>query len=453
MDAEELIHGAINQIYVPFSLIDGYYLRGGNAKTRAKYEEWFKYIHLNEKLESWFYQYYLFANVYFSLMDDTDLVTLPPHLCRISNVRINGNPLVEFNARSIKQDIKRNGQKALKKFIDDELLDVRLGGYPREVTEALKGNTEYVQLDPKTTLIWQRSKPEWSRYAMPMIVPALKPLARKALISEFEGALLNLGRASFVHASVGAPPDSNVVADTNILNAVMAITKSAMKAGGGISVTNDWIKYEVIQPDTDELFSQNKYDIVNREILGAYGINDTVTSGNDSSVSFGTSTISTKMVSMRINAARRSFCEHMNRIMQAVNGSPYGLPRTTNDKVPEFVIPTCDLTKVAAFQEACMKLWESGNVSRKTLMDTFNLDVDKEYELKKQEREAGYDDVFAKPGTNSNDASNDNQGSDGDTNIGRPTLDDSQRQSDPGNSVTGRQPKPSSESGSEEQEK
>ena len=185
-------------------------------------------------------------------MDNSDLVTLPPHLCRVSNVKINNNPLVEFNARSIRQDLKRNGQRALKKFIDDEQLDVRLGGYPKEVTEALNSNREFVQLDPKTSFLWQKSKPEWSRYAMPMIVPALKPLARKALIAEYEGALLNLGRASFVHASVGAPPESAAVADTNILNAVMAITKAAMKAGGGISVTNDWVKYEVVQPDTDE---------------------------------------------------------------------------------------------------------------------------------------------------------------------------------------------------------
>ena len=185
--------------------------------------------------------------------------------------------------------------------------------------------------------------------------------------------------------------------------------------------------------------------------MGAYGINDTVTSGNDSSISFGTSTISTKMVSMRINAARRSFCEHMNRIMRAVNGSPYGLPRTASEKIPEFVIPTCDLTKVAAFQEACMKLWESGNVSRKTLMDAFNLDANKEFEIKKSEHEAGYDEVFAKPGTNtqSNDSAQD---ADGDGTIGRPTLDDSERNSSPDNSDSGRLPKPSNPDGSEAQE-
>lgn len=128
VDSEELVGSAIKKIYVPFSLSEGYHLTGGNDKTRTKYEEWFKRIHLNEKLKSWFYQYYLFANVYFSLMNDGDLITLPPHLCRISNVIVNGNPLVEFNARSIKQDFRKNGQKALKKFLEDDDLKVRLAG-------------------------------------------------------------------------------------------------------------------------------------------------------------------------------------------------------------------------------------------------------------------------------------------------------------------------------------
>lgn len=451
VDADELVGGAIKQVYIPFSITDGYYLRGGNSKTRAKYEEWFKYIHLNEKLESWFYQYYLFANVYFSLMDDSDLVTQPPHLCRISNVKINGNPLVEFNARSIKQDLKRQGQKALKKFIDDEQLDVRLSGYPKEVTEALVGNREYVQLDPKTTLLLQGPKPEWQRYAMPMIIGALKPLAKKTLIAEWETALLNQAKASFVHASVGAPKDNTRVADTNILNAVMQITKAAMKAGSGISVTNDWVTYEVIQPDVDKLFDNDKFANCNEEILGAFGINNSVTSGSDASISFGSSQISTKLVSIRISSARRAMSEMMNRVMRMINGSPYGLPRTADEKIPEFVMPICDLTKVAAFQEACMKLWETGNVSRQTLMDAYNLDVDKEFELRKKEHEAGYDDVFLKPGqSSSNNADSDDN--DENTTIGRPRMEDSDRASDPGNAQTGRQEKPSNPDGSEAQD-
>ena len=255
-----------------------------------------------------------------------------------------------------------------------------------------------------------------------------------------------------MHASVGAPPDSNMVADTNILNAVMAVTKSAMKAGSGIAVTHDWVDYEVVQPDVDKLFDNDKFANCNQEILGAFGINNSVTSGSDASISFGSSQISTKLVSIRISAARRALSEMMNRAMRMINGSPYGLPRTADEKIPEFVMPICDLTKVAAFQEACLKLWETGNVSRQTLMDAYNLDIDKEFELRKKEQDTGYDDVFVKPGTKSNSTGGDNAGSDGDGKIGRPRMDDSERASDPGNAQTGRQEKPSRPEGSEAQE-
>lgn len=449
-DAEELVGSAIKKIFVPFSLSDSYYLTGGNEKTRAKYKEWFERIHLDEKLESWFYQHYLFANVYYSLMEDGDVVTLPPHLCRISNVLVNGNPLVEFNARSIKQDFKKRGQKVLKKFLDDEKLEVRIAGLPREVSEALKKNIEYVQLDPKTTFLWQAYKPEWARYAMPMIVQALKPLARKEIIVGYEEALLRLAGSGFLHVTVGSPKDSTLIVDANILSAVQNLAKSAMKAGGGILTTNDCVHAEFIQVDVDHMFDKNKYENVDEAILGALGISSSVTSGNDASISYGSSTISAKLVSLRINAAKKSFCAFMNRLIRAVNGSPYGLPRTTSEKLPEFVMPVTDLTKVAAFQEACMDLWESGNLSHRTMLEAHGIDVDMEYERMKKEQDSGYDDVFVKPGT-SNKPENDNT-SEGNKALGRPTLDDSDRNSSTDNSDTGRNPKPSRPEGSEAQE-
>ena len=449
-DAEELYGSAIKYVYVPFSLIDGWYLTGGDEKVRAKYTEWFKRIGLDSKLESWFTQYFNFSNVFFSLMEDSDLVTLPPVLSRVSNVMINGNPLIEFNARAVKQDLKRQGQKALKKFIDDEELDVRLAGYPKEVTESLKSNKEWVQLDPKSTFFWSMPKPEWQRYATPMIVMCLKPIAKKAIISKYEDALLNLAAASFVHAAVGAPEDSNVVSDINILNGVMNITKSAMKAGGGIAVTNDWVKYNIVQPDVDKMFDNNKYSGPNEEILGAMGINNSVASGsNDTSVTFGAAQISTKIVSLRITRARQSFCELMNKIIRAVNGSAYGLPRSNNDKLPEFKMPVSDLTKVAAFQEACMTLWDKGMISDKTLMEAHGFNVQYEFDQKKKEAEEGYNEVFVAPNSKAATDNNSQSASNGDGEAGRPVMDDSERASDPGNSETGAAPKPSSEDGSE----
>ena len=451
-DADELYGGAVKYVYVPFSLIDGWYLTGGDDKVRAKYEEWFKRIGLDQKMESWFTQYFNFANVFFSLMEDGDLVTLPPILTRVTNVAVNGNPLIEFNARAVKQDLKKQGQKALKKFIDDEELDVRLAGFPKEVSEALMTNKEWVQLDPKSTFFWSMPKPEWQRYAVPMIVMCLKPLAKKAIISKYEDALLNLAAASFVHASVGAPEDENVVSDMNILNGVMNITKQAMKAGGGISVTNSWVKYDIVQPDTDKLFDHNKYAGPNEEILGAMGINNSVAGGSgDVSITFGSAQISTRIVSLRITRARQSFCEMMNKIIRAVNGAPYGLPRSNDSKLPQFRMPESDLTKVAAFQDACMTLWDKGMLSDRTLMEAHGFDVEAEFKQKQKEIQEGYNEVFVAPNKKAS-ATNNNDSSDGDVKIGRPKMDDDERNSPEDTAQTGAQPKPSNPDGSESQD-
>ena len=430
-------------MYVPFSLTDGWFLTGGTDKVREKYYEWLDRIHFQEKLESWFLQYYVFANVFFSIQEDGDIVTLPPNLVRISNVMLNGNPLIEFNARSVKQDLKKQGQKAWKKFLDDEELDVRLQGYPVEVAEALRSNKEWVQLDARRTLVWQGIKPEWQRYAIPMVAMCLKPFAKKALISSWEDAQLLLGIAGFVHASVGSPKDSNIVVDLPILNAVQNITKQAMKSTGGLATTQDTVKYEVITPDLDYLFEDDKYKGPNTEILGALGINDTVSSGSDVSASFGSSQISTKMVSLRITQARRGFCDLMNRILRIVNGAEFGLPRSNEAKMPRFEMPNADLTQVAAFQNACKQLWDAGVLSNETLLKNYGIDSVTEFEKKKKEADAGQNEVFVKPGS----APKENEGT-----IGRPTLDDSERNSDPGRSETGRNPKPSRPEGSEAQE-
>lgn len=450
VDADDLVNGAVHHVLVPFSTMDGWRLTGGDEKTRAKYEEWFERISLETKLRSWFYQLYVFSNVYYSLMEDGDLVTLPPHMMRITNVLVQGNPLVEFNVKNLKQSMRKSSQKALKKFLNDDDEKIRIAGYPKEISDALRQNAEWVQLDPKKTWVWQGDKPEWSRYSIPMIASALIPLGQKALIRNQENALLNLAAASFVHGAVGSPKDSNIVVNNDILRAILDITKGAMKAGAGAAITNDCVKYEVIQPDMDHFYEGDKYRNVNASILSAFGINATVSSGSDSSTSFGTSQISTKLVSMRISNARKSLCKLMNKIMRAVNGAPYGLPRSNESKIPTFVMPECDLTQVAAFQAECQHLYDMGVLSVQTLLDAHGVNIETEFERKKKEIDEGKTEVFVAPGKVA--AKTNDGGGDENTSRGRPTLDDNERESDPGNSETGRQPKPSVPEGSEPQE-
>ena len=68
-------------------------------------------------------------NVYCYLMEDGNIITLPVHLVRIANVMIGGEPVLEFNCKSVRDDMRQQGVKAQKDFLEDEDLKVRLEGF------------------------------------------------------------------------------------------------------------------------------------------------------------------------------------------------------------------------------------------------------------------------------------------------------------------------------------
>ena len=178
LDAEELYGSAIKCVYVPFSLTDGWFLTGGTSKVRDKYYEWLDRIHFAEKLESWFLQYYMFANVYMSIQEDGDIVSLPPNLVRISNVMVNGEPVIEFNCQSIIMDFQRTMGSIERDYIEDQELEIRLKGFPKEVAEGVRMGVQWVQLNPANTFVLQDIKEDWLRYAIPMVAACLLAFAK-----------------------------------------------------------------------------------------------------------------------------------------------------------------------------------------------------------------------------------------------------------------------------------
>lgn len=102
-------------------------------------------------------------------MEDGSLITLPIHMVRIANIMVSGEPIVEYNCKTITNDLRQQGIKAQKDFVDDEALDVRLDGFPPEVADAIKKGAEWVQLNPENTFVLQDLKEDWMRYAVPMV--------------------------------------------------------------------------------------------------------------------------------------------------------------------------------------------------------------------------------------------------------------------------------------------
>ena len=455
VDADPIVRGIIKGVYATFS-VTPWKLIGESEKVKQKYEEYYARIHLRDRMASILYQYFKYGNVYIYLQPDGNIISLPVNKTRISDVMVNGEPLLEFDAQSVRTDIFYQGIPAKKEFLEDDKIDVKVLGLPEEVQDAvLKGDAQWVQLNPENTFVLQDLKEDWVRYAIPMIAAFLEGLKKKKLISDYEDALLNLGINSFIHVRYGNDKSDSydMYPNQEELTAVNSVFSRAMK-GSALAVTNNYAKAEVIQPDTQFLFEHDKYKNANSEILSAGGISGIIVSGRaEDGSTFASAQVSINTADKRIEHARANFCEMMNKINQRVNDNGI-LPRSAGDKVPKFTMLPLDLSGTAKFQKTCLDLYKMGCVSTQTMMEAQGFDMGQEVERKRRELKTGEYELLNNdynPGTkpeNSSQSREDKGSGEEKRKVGRPEIEDEERTSDKGKAQTGRQPKPSNPEGS-----
>ncbi len=232
---------------------------------------------------------------------------------------------------------------------------------------------------------------------------------------------------------------SDVMPDITQLNAVNSLFKKAM-TGAALATTNHLCKAEVIQPDLNEMFSDDKYKDVNAEILSAGGISGIIVSGRaEDGSNFASAQVSMQTAAMRIKQARDDFCELMDRVNERLNGKHGSITHSAPGNIPQFTFPPVDLAGSQKFQEVCRSLWEKGVVSTRTMLQMHGYDMDQELERKKHEQPV-------ESPVGKSDTQKDTDEPTGKQ--GRPEMDDIERSSDPVKSMSGKQPKPSNPEGS-----
>ena len=359
--------------------------------------------------------------------------------------------MVEFNCGAIAESlIQTYGSDALKQFIDDKKLAAKLSAYPPEVSAGIESRKLWVQLNPKNTFVAQDSKEEWVKYAAPFICSCLKTLAKKALISDYEDSRLRNGSRGFVLATYG-DSKNDVLPTREDLMAIATMMQSAL-TGSSLAVGNNWLDAKFVEADMRDLFEFDIYGNVNKALLSAGGLSSIVVTGDGGTgSSFATASLNVQTAALRIKNAKDNFARMMNKVNARLNGHRGAMPYAAADRVPEFTFAPTDLQGNKAFQETCMKLWKEGVLSHQTMLDAYGMDLKQEVERRKTEMEAGYDDVFVPPAQRVEQTQEAEQQADEPVQ-GRPKLDETERNSDEANSITGRQPKPSNPEGSEAQE-
>lgn len=435
-DEDPIIHGIIKHVYVPFSSCSPWVLTG-KPKTVKLYEEQYEKMRLREKIDGIFLEFWKYGNV-FVYLKDGDLITLPVDKCRIGNVSFNGTPIVEYNCETILNEWRAKSYSIQENWIKDNELEDYFKGFPEEVVDSLNKGYQYAQLNPEYTFVLQGSKESWHRYAIPFIASCLSALAKKELISQYEDALLNLAIRSFVHVKYG-DPKQEMLPDKEQITAVRRLFADGM-SGYPLVVTNHLAEAKIIQPDMDDLFQWDKYRVVNNDILSAGGISGIIVSGvSEDGSTFASAQVSMQTAEARINAARAEFCDMMNKVNKQLTEVIQG---TYNLKeIPKFEFAPLSMEGRKVLRETCTKLWESGAVSTKTMLETNGYSLDQEKAQREKELQDGTDAVM-----NNRKMTSSTTPSSG--NAGRPTLDVTERKSDPESSERSKEPKPSSPEGS-----
>ena len=442
-DADAIVRGIIKHVYVPFSTCSSWYLTGAKKKTVKLFEDQYKKMRLSEKLDGIMLEYWKYNNVFLYLLNG-HIITLPPHKCRIGNLSLNGNPIVDFDCQSIYNEWRAKSYSIKDNWIKDNNIQEYFKGYPEEIQKALNRGEQYAQLNPENTFVMQGSKESWARYAVPFIAACLPSLSKKQLISTYEDAILNLGIRSFVHVTYGDKTKGyDILPDREQLTKVRRLFQQGM-SGFPLVTTNHLAEAKVVQPDLDDLFQWNKYKDVNNDILSAGGVSGILVSGlSEDGSTFASAQISMQTAEARIEAARNEFCDIMNRINERLTEYIQG---TYNLKeVPEFHFQPLDMSGKKALREACKSLWEAGAISTKTMLENNGYSLDLEMEQRQKEKEDKVDEIMTprnQAAVSSDNTDSDNKGP------GRPKKDDSERTSDPENAIRSKQPKPSSPEGS-----
>lgn len=439
-DADAIVHGIIKGVYVPFSATD-WFLTGNNQKTISIFEDYYKSIRMDEHIADFFTQYYKYGNVYVYIWKG-NIMTLPPHKCKIGNTSISGTPVVDFNVQDISTEFRQRTYSVLEqKGLDDDQLEKILEGYPPEIAEAVQKNAQYAQLDPNNVFVLQANKEGWTRYAVPWIACALPALAKKELIGKYETALLNLGQRSFIHVTYGDNTKGReMYPDRAQLNATKNIFSSAMN-GKPLAVTNHLAKATVVQANLSDLYQFPMYDQVNADILAAGGIAGIIVNGrSEDGSTFASAQVSMQAAAARIEAARREVEDLMKKVNIRL-AEDIKLTHVNNMKnIPEFHFMPMDMSGKKALLEACQTLWDKGLVSTKTYMNAMGYSLENERAQREAEASDGTDAVMT-PRDQTASAQPQASSSSAKKTVGRPKMTDDERNSDPENAIRSKQAK------------
>jgi len=294
------------------------FFKGGNAKTRKFFENWFYnkiggYNLADQFFREWFrsgdvIMYRFDADVTLEQLKRINnlyggegdskmslpvkyLMMNPAELC--TEVGLNFLSGVYFKVLSPYElaKIKNAKTEEEKDFARSLLKDIQ------EKNSIDIGNSVLMRLDPKRTYVYFCKKQDYEPFAVPVFFPVLEDIDLKLHLKRLEKIICRTVEYVILLVKVGTVEEPNPVA--------MAAVKEAFRneAIGRVLVADQSTDMEFIIPDINKVLGPQKYQQVNEDI--ANGLMN-IFYGNDK---FAATSIKIQVFMERLKEARKSFLE------------------------------------------------------------------------------------------------------------------------------------------------
>ena len=259
------------------------YFRGGNKKSRAFFESFFKKINIWSLQDRFFREYYRSGNV-FTYRFDAKLAT--SDALKITQVYgAKGSKNVNLPARYIvlnPADIQLGGSAAFhsgtyyKVLSDYELARIKdpkteedkeifrsLDEKARELISEKKSSTVLLELDKTKVHAVFYKKQDYEPFAVPMGFPVLEDINWKAELKKMDMAIARTMQQAILLITMGTEPDKGGVNQKN-LAAMQTLFQN--ESVGRVLIADYTTKAEFVVPNIGSLLDPKKYEVVERDI-------------------------------------------------------------------------------------------------------------------------------------------------------------------------------------------
>ena len=262
------------------------YLDGGNAKSRAFVEAWFKRIKFHDLKGQYFREYYRSGNVFLykleaKIKNSSETIIesygatntrapIPIKYILLNPVDIGAKGSVSFvdfqyikvltpfevaRLKKPKTDHEKELKSTLPDFVQEELRSQNKNTY--------KAGSLYLELNPEYLTAIFAKKQDYEPLAIPMVFSVLDDINKKLELKKIDQAIARSIENVVLLITMGAEPDKGGINDKN-LRAMQEIFKN--QSVGRVLVSDYTTKADFIIPDLRKVVGKEKYEVLNKDI-------------------------------------------------------------------------------------------------------------------------------------------------------------------------------------------